>query len=393
MAKLIGHCLFLQSEEKVLLCAASLLHHHGAGLRAPQSLQKLLADVTGQAVPAMEDSVPGLVRQVLLAYQAPGSGGPLAAKLAAILRLAEAFDEGMEAQPITGESVSEILAGLADGAAAGLWPQTALEALREAARGEPGPPESWRVPVFPQAALRMLALMRDPRASMAQTAQAASLDPATAGMVMQLANSALFGARMRIATLQQAIARLGMTTAQKVILSAALRPVFGGRRLERAWPHSLEVADLAEQLAARSGALDPAEAYLAGLVHDAGRIARLAAPLYDSARIEGLEKDGCPPVYAEEVVLGCDHGVPGARIAADWRLPEEMASAIGFHHRPEKADGPLAPILYLAEFLSGSEEDLPSAVRLDGSLRRLGIGWQDLEGCKVSALGCWLAAA
>ena len=63
--------------------------------------------------------------------------------------------------------------------------------------------------VFPQAAQRMLSLMRNPRASTAQVVQAACLDPGTAGLLMQLANSVLFGARAPIATLSAAIARLG----------------------------------------------------------------------------------------------------------------------------------------------------------------------------------------
>jgi hypothetical protein len=71
-----------------------------------------------------------------------------------------------------------------------------------------GQVESWRVPVFPQAALRTLSLMRDPRASLANVVEAASLDPATAGLVMRLGNSALFGSRTRVCTLSQAIGRL-----------------------------------------------------------------------------------------------------------------------------------------------------------------------------------------
>src|SRR5437867_3900620 len=111
VAKLIAHQLFLPSEEKDLLCAACLLHHCSTGLLAPKSMQRLLADIFGEDVPAfvVDDPVPVRVRGVLNAYDFPGRGTALESRLASILRLADAFDQDMEAQPIDGEEVGEIL--------------------------------------------------------------------------------------------------------------------------------------------------------------------------------------------------------------------------------------------------------------------------------------------
>jgi hypothetical protein len=128
-------------------------------------------------------------------------------------------------------------------------------------------------------------------------------------------------------------------------------------------------------------------------VHDVGRIALLSMPLYDSARLQGLVHGGCPRVYAENLLLRTDHAALGAQIAAGWRLPEGMVSAIRQHHRPEKAEGPLAYLLHVGEYLSGSEEDLPSMIRLESSLKGIGLTWDDVRDCRVSALGSWLAAA
>jgi putative nucleotidyltransferase with HDIG domain len=300
----------------------------------------------------------------------------------------------MEAQPIDGEEVGEILERMRCGVEAGLWPQESVDALVQSTLPGPiGQGESWRVPVFPHAALHTLKLMRDPRANLADVVEAASLDPAIAGLVMRLANSALFASRTRISTLSKAIARLGFATGQRVITSAALRPVFSSPKLQGAWQHSLQVADLSEQLACHVGTIDPAEAYLAGLVHDVGRIALLSLPLYDSARLQGLVSGGCPQVYAESLLLRTDHAALGAQIAAGWRLPETMVSAIRQHHQSERAESTLAYLLYVAEYLSGSEEDLPSIIRLEASLKGLGLAWDEVGECKVSALGSWLAAA
>jgi putative nucleotidyltransferase with HDIG domain len=339
-------------------------------------------------------SLPRMIEDVLHAYEMPGAGRPVAERLAGILRLAEALDHAVEAQPLTGDETGEMLEALCGGVDAGLWPENAIRALVVATRQEAKiTPESWQVPVFPQAALQMLEQLRDPQACLGRVVKAASLDPATAGMVVRLANSALFGARVPVSTISQAITRLGFATSQRVILSAAMRPLFHSVKLRGAWEHSVEVADICEQLARRAGTVDPAEAYLVGLMHDVGRIALLSGPLYHTARLEGLERGGCPPVYAENLLLHTDHAELGARITEAWRFPRSLVVAIWHHHRAECAENGLSYVLYLAEHVSGSEEDLPSVVRLSISLKGTGLTWEDIEACNVSKLGCWLAAA
>jgi putative nucleotidyltransferase with HDIG domain len=386
----------LPSEEKALLRDACLQHHQGTGLLAPKSMERLLADLGVKAAPGSVDAdpIPITVRGILNAYKVPGSGDPIDLKIAGILRLAETFDQSMEAQAIEGGGVDGILESLRCGVPAGLWPEDAMNALVESTRAAPmAGPESWNIPVFPQAAMRMLSLIRDPLVDIPRVVEAASLDPATAGLVMQLANSALFGSRTRLSTLSQAIMRLGFATTYKVVTTASLRPAFVSPKLAGLWPHSLEVADLSQQLAFQTGRVDPAEAYLAGLLHDVGRMALLSAPLYDSARLEGLAGCGCPELYAEELLLRTNHAELGAQITAQWRLPEAMTCAIRLHHHPEKAETPLAHLLYLAEYLSGAEEDLPSILLLNVAMRGTRLQWEDIRDCRVSALGSWLAAA
>jgi putative nucleotidyltransferase with HDIG domain len=172
----------------------------------------------------------------------------------------------------------------------------------------------------------------------------------------------------------------------------ALRAVLTLPSVEPLWPHSLDTADMSCQLAARSGVVETGQAYLCGLLHDVGRIALEAVPLYDSARLFGFIRAGCPRVYAENLLLRTDHGTLGAHIARYWRLPEPLVEAIQHHHRPEAVQNPLASVLYLGEFLTGGEEDLPSRYRLNVALRRLNLAEADAHACRTSAVCQWLAA-
>ena len=267
-----------------------------------------------------------------------------------------------------------------------------MEALGQSTRPPSiGQAASCRVPVFPEAAPRTLSLMRDPRANPAQVVQAASLDPGTAGLLMRLANSALFGSRAPVATLSAAIARLGFATARKVIVSAALRPVFGSAKLEEAWPHSVQVADLSEHLACQIGDRSR-RAFLAGLLHDVGRIVMLS--LHSTIRLD------CRAWSLRAVRACMPRACSYRRIMPPWGRtspPDGICRSHGF------GDPLRSPAREIALFTrvsavsgrvpSGSEEDLPSIIRLEASLKGLGLSLDGVSDCTISALGSWLAAA
>ena len=199
VARLIGHQLFLPSEEKDLLRAACLLHHHNVSTLPPEETEVLLADIFGgnAQVLSLEERSPGVVRGVLSANDIPGVATPLESRLASILWLADAFDQHMKVPPSEGDEVGVIIEQLRGGVEAGTWPEESIDALVHST--SPVPIGPWHVPVFPQAALRTLSLMRDPQVCLADVVDAAKMDPAIAGLIMQLANSALFGSRAPIA--------------------------------------------------------------------------------------------------------------------------------------------------------------------------------------------------
>jgi putative nucleotidyltransferase with HDIG domain len=363
----VAHHLFLPSEQKSLLYAASLFHHHHSG--------------------APGDAVRGVLRSV----ERPGAGSENDHRLAEIVRFADSYDCEYEASALEETPINELLPRLRDAAAGGLWSAGLIDSLEQFASTNPlGDPASWRLPCFDASAARILPLLNNPSLSMHRLEEAAGADPAIAGKLVQLANSALFYSRSAVSTLAAAVTRLGFQTARKVIAASLTRPLLSSPRMHTLWLHSLESADLAEQLADRTGTADPGEACLCGLLHDVGALILERLTLFDAARLQGLEEGGCPKVYAENLVLRRDHAELGADLAAWWNLPPHLAEAIRHHHRPSQS--PLSNLLYLTEFLTGTDEDLPSRRRLTQSLEALGLPFEDIVTLKVSSVAAWLAA-
>ena len=126
-------------------------------------------------------------------------------------------------------------------------------------------------------------------------------------------------------------------------------------------------------------AIDREEAFLCGLLHDIGKALIDQLDVFSSATMIGLLDYGCPPVYAENLLIGCDHGMAGGDIAAYWRLSARQVEAIRYHHQPERVGSPLAHLLYLVEWRLGHLEDLPSAHRVDLCMRSTGFTPHSLE--------------
>lgn len=218
-----------------------------------------------------------------------------------------------------------------------------------------------RLPVFPAVALKVLAMAAAEDVSFPKLEAVLSSDQVLAGHLISVANSCLYSPRQTISTIRQAISYIGIEATRKVAIAAAFHPLFASASLKALWKHSLETARLAELAARRSGKAHPEEAFLAGLVHDVGRLAlgKLGGSVYSR-----LLEEGCEPVVAEVFLFGREHGAAGAEILRLWNFPEHLTAAVEAHHEPEAGAVPLAAILYLAEHRTDSKEAPPAPARL-----------------------------
>ncbi len=199
-----------------------------------------------------------------------------------------------------------------------------------------------RMRPFPVVALRAFHLLGDEHAGPRELVAAISPDPVFVANLLQCANSSLAGVTHRIATVRHAIVVLGHNRLRGLILTAALRSLKGGPDWTPAcqdwWRHSVASALLTEGLASATSLHWPA-AYSAGLLHDIGRLAVLAAPQPDKTKgyLDAIENGAWPPTAVERLIFGETHTTIGSRLLAEWGFPEELVEAAARHH---DADGP-----------------------------------------------------
>jgi putative nucleotidyltransferase with HDIG domain len=203
------------------------------------------------------------------------------------------------------------------------------------------------LPVLPAAAAKLIRTPAE-RVSELELESIAASDPVLAGRLLGVSNSAFFGPSAQILQLKQAILRLGVPFTRKVLLEACFGPLFASSTLAELWHHSRLVAANTHELAGECG-YDQETAYVAGLLHDIGRLVMFGCP--PEIRVAEAERiaAGFPLVYAETLVYGTDHAAIGSDLLKVWGLPAEITEAVAHHHRPESTDSLLAGILYLAE--------------------------------------------
>ena len=197
------------------------------------------------------------------------------------------------------------------------------------------------LPTLPQVASKVMKLIDDPNSSAQDLQRVMSRDAALAGKMLKLVNSAFYGLPNKVSTLDKAIVLLGFNTIKSLALSVSVFGVFGKGKAggkfdrERFWRHSVGSACIYRVLARKVQGVDPETAFVAGLLHDIGKLVLdQYAPEELAAVLGESEKRQCAIVDAERTVFGTDHSAIGGWLADRWGFPDVLASWIKTHHTP-----------------------------------------------------------
>jgi putative nucleotidyltransferase with HDIG domain len=250
------------------------------------------------------------------------------------------------------------------------------------------------LPPMPDIAARVLRAVDGGDCSVNDLRLIIERDPAIVARILKVANSALYGFARQIDTLSHGLALLGMQTVKNLVLAASMRQVFArfGLMEKLLFEHASLCGPVAHRLARHlSGKWNPEEAFVAGLLHDMGKIvlANSYREEYEQVVARGYNQNlGFAEV--ERAAFGFDHAELGAEVARHWQLAPLLESVIRYHHEPARF-GELDPehrrmtalIAVASAALSklGIGRKGPADVVDPGSLaawEELGLGQQDV---------------
>ncbi|HET9991839.1 MAG TPA: HDOD domain-containing protein [Kofleriaceae bacterium] len=197
-----------------------------------------------------------------------------------------------------------------------------------------------KIPPYPAIATKLEQLSRQPRSSMTELATVVSSDPTLAATVLGRAHSAAHGGA-RVATLHEALARIGMQQLIEMALATGLGngAVANGPLAELRrdnWRRALLGAHLARMLAANRG-IAAETAYLAGLLYELGAVVATCG-------LEDIAKEHALPALPEpewRALVAALEGRFGRVIATRWNLPPELADVVAHDAAPASALGDL----------------------------------------------------
>ena len=200
------------------------------------------------------------------------------------------------------------------------------------------------LPDAPSLRRELLGLLADDDLDLEKMEEAITGNPAMAGKILQVANSAYFGARGSVTSLGEAVSLIGLDTVRALVSSARffdLAPGSGAGALplEEIWQHCVRTALTVRRVAwhVRAGAGVSRAAFTAALLHDAGKIVMHRAHGEAYAALLRQPAAGARTLWLEEERLFAHHhGTAGAMLLELWGLPPSVVEAVALHHTPHR---------------------------------------------------------
>ena len=209
----------------------------------------------------------------------------------------------------------------------------------------------YQPPLLPAVALEVQQLSQKPDVNIAALVAVMEKDPVFAARVLKIAQSAAFASAGNIASLKDAVVRLGMRNLTDIAWEVAMTMrVFRAQAyaapMEAVRRHSTACAHLA-RMASSVTSIATEYAFLCGLLHDIGMAASLIV-LGEQQTAQPLE-----PLLLGMILQRC-HQEASKVIAALWKLPPDVQVVLGHHHDViiQGHVHPLAAVVAIAEELA-----------------------------------------
>lgn len=255
------------------------------------------------------------------------------------------------------------------------------------------------LPTLPSLYRELVGELQSPTPSLARVADVIERDVAMSAKILNVVNSAFFGLRREVATVQAATTFLGVDTIATLVLASSVFDQLPAGEdeasLEALWESSLLTSRGAEAIARIEGFDERLTgcAATAGMLRDVGDvILRVWLPDEHASILEREAAGGGSRHRIEAETLGATHGRIGAYLLGLWGLPDPIVEAVAFHSWPSDAAEVAPPAVDVRAVVHGAEAIVAGRAgappQLDeayleaaGGLDRIGAWTEAVEAC------------
>ncbi len=208
-------------------------------------------------------------------------------------------------------------------------------------------------PAPPMLLTQILELTSDPGTPVDKVATVLSGDVGITAKLLKLSNSAFYGHSRSVTSVKQAVVMLGFHTVRSLVVATSTHSLYAGSTIntslrKQMWEHSLATAMFAKIIAMKLRIWQPEEAYVAGLLHDIGKLVLLQR-FPDNFSDMITNENACAEelIQQEQDLFGFTHDLVGACLVDKWLFPESLVASVGLHHQQPDTES-LAGITALA---------------------------------------------
>ncbi|MDL2272036.1 HDOD domain-containing protein [Desulfovibrio sp. OttesenSCG-928-I05] len=198
-----------------------------------------------------------------------------------------------------------------------------------------------RLPPMPAVLLELQEIIHRPDVSATAIADVIAKDPGLAAWLLKLVNSPYYGFSAKVATISRAVTLVGTRQIQILSMGGALNSLAvllpkGLMDMDRFWQHSMATGIAAQEIWRLTGRAEGEQLFVAGLLHDCGKLAMVyAAPKISQFLRSSPNFSSKPSYLAEKEYLGFDHARLGGMLMHRWNMPLPLVIAILRHHDVE----------------------------------------------------------
>jgi HD-like signal output (HDOD) protein len=209
-----------------------------------------------------------------------------------------------------------------------------LEQIITSFRGNTSPPTIY---------LQLNEIINGGYTSLSRVSDVISEDSSLSARLLKLVNSPFYGFPKKIETISEAVILVGSHQVRDLALVTLMMNSFKGIpeelvNLEMFWRHSLAVGIGSKILSEQIGESTPEKFFVAGVLHDIGRLILFSTLPKESLRIlERAAVEQIPIIEIETKELGISHCEIGRVLLERWKLPYFFHETVAYHHAPERA--------------------------------------------------------